>query len=125
MESKKEYQLIMVIVNKGYTDLAMNAATSKGARGGTQLSARGTGSKEIGKFYGIDIIPEKDVVLIIVEKNIADDVIKAIYDACGLDTQGAGIIFSLPVDDVIGLTANLDVSNIEKVWYIIIDILFI
>lgn len=114
MENEIKYELIIVIVNKGYTDLAMNAATSKGARGGTQLSARGTGSKEIGKFYGIDIVPEKDVVLILVEKKIVDNVIKAIYDACGLDTQGAGIIFSLPVDDVIGISNKLNLEKLDK-----------
>lgn len=112
----EKYELIVCILNKGYSDLAINAAKEKGARGGTIFQARGTGNKEIGKFYGIEIVPEKEVLLILVLHEIVDDVTKAIYEAAGLDTVGAGIVFTLPISDVYGLTSvkELKVEDYEN-----------
>ena len=61
------YQLIVAIVDKGFTDLVMNAAREKGARGGTVLSARGTSNKEIEEKFKIAISSEKEIVLILTE----------------------------------------------------------
>lgn len=102
--NQKKYELIMAIVNKGYTDLVMNAAYKEGSRGGTISVARGTGNPEMTKFYGINIQPEKEIVFIVVEREIKDNVMKRIYEDAGLATQGHGIVLSLPITDAIGLT---------------------
>lgn len=101
---QKKYELILAIVNKGYTDLVMNAAYSQGSKGGTITVARGTGNSELTKFYGINIQPEKEIVFIVVEREIKDSVMKKIYDDAGLATQGHGIVLSLPITEAIGLT---------------------
>jgi uncharacterized protein YaaQ len=46
-ETKKndDYEMVVAIVNDGYVDLAMDAAKKAGARGGTVLTARGTGKR--------------------------------------------------------------------------------
>ena len=98
-----EYELIMVIVNANYTEIAMSAAREEGARGGTIIHARGTGTKAMEEKYGIIITPEKEIILILVDKEIRDRVLNAVYKAVGLATDGQGIAFSLPVSDVIGL----------------------
>ena len=54
----KEHELIISIFNRGYSDTVMDAAKKAGARGGTVLNARGTGSHEVEKFFGITIQPE-------------------------------------------------------------------
>ncbi len=101
-ENKKEQkELIVCIVNNGFTDLVMGAAKRSGAKGGTTFHARGTGNPDIEKFFGISISPEKEVILIVVEKEIKDDVVSAIYKDAGLDTKGQGIVFTLPVDDFV------------------------
>lgn len=46
----KNFELIVVIINKGFTDLVMDAATKNGARGGTTFNARGTGNKNLEEF---------------------------------------------------------------------------
>lgn len=105
MENKEtKYELILAIVNKGSTDLVMNAANAAGGRGGTISVARGTGNPELAKFYGIAIQPEKEIVFIVVDRAIKDAVMKKIYDDAGISTQGQGIIVSLPITDAIGLT---------------------
>lgn len=100
MDEEKK-QLIVCIINSGFSDLVMEAAKAAGARGGTVLHARGTGNPSSEKFFGISISPEKEIVLIVVEEVIKDTVISKIYDECGLDTEGQGIVFSLPVDDFV------------------------
>lgn len=99
---KKE--LILAIVNNGYSDLVMEGARAAGARGGTIFNARGTGNPEIQQYFGVPIQEDKEMVLIIVDSEIKDNVLTEIYKSCGLDTKGSGICFSLPVGDTIGLT---------------------
>lgn len=98
-ESKKE--LVVCIINNGYADLVMNAARRTGARGGTTFHARGTGNPDIEKFFGISVSPDKEVILIVIDKEIKDEVVSAIYKDAGLDTKGQGIVFTLPVDDFV------------------------
>ena len=104
MENNQLYELIVTIVNKGATDLVMNAANKSGARGGTISVARGTGNPELAKHYGIVVQPEKEIVFIVVQKEVKDRVMKAIYEEAGIGTQGQGILISLPITDAVGLT---------------------
>ena len=58
------YQMINVIVNKGYAEDAMEAARKAGAGGGTIIGARGTAKEGDAAFFGMKIVPEKEIVLI-------------------------------------------------------------
>ncbi|MBO5286084.1 MAG: P-II family nitrogen regulator [Clostridia bacterium] len=111
---KFKYELILCIVNEGYSESVMEAAKAVGATGGTILHARGTANKEAEKFFRITVQPEKEIVMILVPISIKEDVLHALYKAVGLNTPGQGIAFSMPVDNVIGLTdgikANKDVK---------------
>lgn len=103
MDNKdKNYSLLIIITNKGSTDLVMNAARKAGSTGGTIAGARGTGNPDVAKFYGIAIQPEKEMVFIVVDTSIKDQVMKSIYDEAGLETPGQGIIFSLPITSAVG-----------------------
>ena len=103
MTVKQEYEAIFCIVNHGFSDLVMKAAKQNGARGGTIITARGTGDEETEKFYGIVITPEKEIVMILVPKKIKDNILHAIYDSVGLESPGQGIIFSMPISNVAGI----------------------
>jgi nitrogen regulatory protein PII len=104
--SDTEYSLILTIVNRGYAELVMDAAREAGARGGTVLYARGTGIHATEKFMDIDIQPEKEVVLTIVNKTAVRAIMHAILEAGGLRTKGRGISISLPVTDLVGFSDN-------------------
>lgn len=108
------HELIMCIVNKGFSETVMAAAKDAGARGGTILSGRGTANKEAESFFHIAIQPEKEVVMILVDIKIKDSVLHALYQKAGLDTMGQGIAFSLPVDNVVGLTPWKSVQKSEE-----------
>lgn len=99
-----DYELIMCIVNAGFSETVMEAAKDKGARGGTILHARGTANKSAEAFFNITIQPDKEIVMILVPNAIRDDVMHALYQQAGLKTAGQGIAFALPVTNTVGLT---------------------
>ena len=101
--------LIIAIVDKGNTDTVMDAAREAGAKGGTVVRAKGTGA-EIAKFFGVSISEEKEMVYIVTRHDHRDDIMKAIMDKAGVATDAHGILFSLPIDSVVGLKAfeNID-----------------
>ncbi len=103
-ENKMENKivLIMSIVDKGFTDVLMDSARNAGATGGTVVKAKGTGA-EIAKFFGVSISEEKEIVYIVADKQKRDDIMRAIMQSAGTATDGHGIVFSLPVDSVMGI----------------------
>lgn len=102
-----QFELIICIVNAGFSDVVMSAARECGARGGTVINARGTAKEEAEKTFGIVIEPDKEIVIILVENKIKEPILHAIYKQAGLNTPGQGIAFSLPVDDVIGISKKV------------------
>ena len=99
------HEVIVCIVNAGFSEAVMDAAKEYGARGGTVVFARGTASKDAESFFKITVQPEKEMVMILVPKEIKDDILHALYKNVGLNTRGQGIAFSMPVDSVVGLSA--------------------
>lgn len=99
----REFDLIVTIVNRGFSDQAIEAAKDAGAKGATVLNARGTGIHELEKFFAISIQPEKELILTIVHRKATRDIMHAIIEAAGLQTEGRGLAFSLPVGEVAGI----------------------
>ena len=60
-----EYELIVVVLDAGFADLAMDAAREAGAGGGTVLHAKGTGSARGEKFFSVRFAAEKDMLYIV------------------------------------------------------------
>ena len=90
---ENNYQMINVIVNKGYAEDAMAAARKAGAGGGTIIGARGTAREDDAAFFGMKIVPEKDMLIILVPAEKKDDILKAITDLPCFAETGSGIIF--------------------------------
>ena len=107
MNSKK-YEMIVCIVNAGFAVEAMETARKAGAKGGTIIRARGTANPEAEEFYNIQIQPDKEMLWLIVPKDIKDDVMHKLYQEHGLDSPSKGIAFSLPLSHVIGLHEDKD-----------------
>ena len=104
--SEVNFEVILCIVNNGFSETVMDAAKEVGARGGTVIHARGTANKEAEEFFHITIQPDKEIVMILVPTDIKDAVLRAVYEHAGLKTAGQGIAFSLPVDDVVGISTG-------------------
>ena len=97
------HEVILAIVNAGFAQEAMDVAREQGARGGTILNARGVAKEEAAAFFGITIHAEKEILMMVVEKEIRDKVLNALYKEMGMAKAAQGIVFSLPVSDVAGL----------------------
>jgi len=93
-----DFELIVCIVNAGYSQNVMEAAREAGAKGGTIIRGRGSANPESEEFFGLSIQPDKEMVLILVSSAIKEAVLKAVYSKCGLPTEGQGIAFTLPVE---------------------------
>ena len=99
MKEPTGHQLIFAIVNAGYADDLMAAARGAGARGGTILKARGTGTEADASFFGITIVPEKEVLLVLAESGAAPAICEAVRKAPCLTEPGSGIVFCVGAED--------------------------
>ena len=100
--SETKNVLIITVVDKGNTDLVMEAARGAGASGGTVVRARGTGA-ELAKFFGVSISEEKEMIYIVAKRTDRDVIMHAIMENAGSATEAHGVVFSLPVDSVVGI----------------------
>ena len=101
------YEVIFAIVNDGYADDVMAVAREQGVRGGTIINARGVAKEEAAAFFGITVHTEKEMVMMVVPKDIKDNVLNAIYKEMGMAKKAQGIAFSLPVTDTAGLVEQV------------------
>ena len=102
-EMNSGYSLLTVIVNNGYGDDVMTEARKAGATGGTIINARGTGKDEDVKFFGISLVPEKEMLLIVTENAKADAILEAIRQVPHLTEPGGGIAYAINVENFIVL----------------------
>lgn len=93
MADESEYKMITFIVNKGYAEDVMAAARNAGAGGGTIINARGTAREGDEKFFGMEIVPEKDMLVVLVPSEKTDSVLEAVKTLPCLQKKGSGITF--------------------------------
>ena len=105
-----DHEVIFAIVNAGFAEDVMEVARQQGVRGGTILNARGVVNEEAAAFFGITLHADKEILMMVVEKDIRDKVLNAIYKEMGMAKKAKGIAFSLPVSDVAGLAAKPEVA---------------
>ena len=97
------HEVIFAIVDAGFAEEAMEVAREQGVRGGTILNARGVARADAAAFFGITIHQEKEVLMMVVEKELRDKVLNALYKEMDMAKKAQGIVFALPVSDVAGL----------------------
>ena len=95
------YELLLVIANQGHTGSIMDAARAAGAGGGTVIHAKGTGMEGAAHFMGVELVNEKELVLIVSRTTLKNQIMQAIMQ--GADPKAGAIVFSLPVTDTAGL----------------------
>ena len=102
-EVNMEYEALYVIVDKANADKVIEISQKEGAKGATVVHGRGSGIQKKSVFLNMTIEPEKDIVLMLIKKEISERIKSAIYETMKLDENSKGIMFSLPVSDVRGL----------------------
>ena len=118
MEQKTSfpYELIVAISEKGTSELVMTAAHSAGAKGGTVLHAKAADTDFSAKFFGVSISSEKELTLIVSTHKSKDMIMRAIMEQAGIHSDAHTVLFSLPVENVVGLTSvTEEIASAEDV----------
>ena len=103
-EKKHTHDLILSVVNHGYSDELMSTAREAGARGGTVIQARSQAHQGAVKFFGVSVQEERELILILIEREKKVSIMQAISEKHGLNSDAHGIVLSLPVEDVSSLS---------------------
>lgn len=107
MASKKEktsmHELVIAVVNEKYSDAAVDAARAAGATGATVFHTRSVDNAKIEQAMGASIPEETDSIFLLTTKEYKLKIMEAIRDSAGLKTEGSAVIFSMPVDDLVGI----------------------
>lgn len=102
-EDKNMKVAIFTVIERGKAQDVVESSKKAGAKGGTILHGRGSAGEKAKFLLGMEIEPEKEIVMTIVDEAIMDDVIKNIREASDVDNSGKGILFVLPVSKSIGI----------------------
>ncbi len=97
-----EKELIVIITNRSATDLVIDAAREGGAGGGTVINAKGTAGLGTNTFMGITLAAEKEVILIVANKEDRMGIMRAVVQKAGAGTPAESVAFSLPITDAAG-----------------------
>lgn len=100
-------ELIVAILSENHATEAIRQARSLGVRGGTIVPAQGRGEHGGRTFLGMELVPEKEILLMAVEQARALPILEALYTQGELALPGSGIAFSIPVYLYAGLASSL------------------
>jgi len=89
--------LITFIVSHGDACDVMTVARKAGAQGGTILNAHGTYRGDDVEFFGMTLGSEKEMLVIVAEKAVADSILNAVKDFPVFKKTGGGIIYTTEV----------------------------
>ncbi|MDR1630524.1 MAG: hypothetical protein LBS36_10000 [Oscillospiraceae bacterium] len=101
-QESMKHDLILAVVNQGFSEELMDIARPAGARGGTVINARRVAGDAV-KFFGISVQEEREIVAIITQRATKKSIMQAIIRSFGMQSAARGVVFSLPVDDIAGL----------------------
>ena len=102
-ESKIMHELVIAVVNTKYTDLAIEAARVAGATGATVFHTKSINNERAEQAVGTKVSRETDSIYFLTTLEYKTKIMESVRDVAGLKTEGGAIIFSLPVDDLVGV----------------------
>lgn len=102
METNQNMKALLIIVNAGFANHAIEVAQNCGSTGATIISARGSGAK-YSSFLGIHYEPEREIIMSVVSQEVANKIIEAIETSLGKNTPTNGICFTMPVEHITSL----------------------
>ena len=97
------YELFISIVTEGEGEKVVDVVKKTAGTGGTLLLGLGAFAETVIKVFGIEINSEKDIVLNLVEKTMADTVEKSLVEQLPFHEKDFGIVFSVDAMHVKGI----------------------
>lgn len=100
---RKMHELIVAVVNQKFTDAVLDASRAAGATGATILHTRSVNNKQVEQIIGTTFKQETDTIAFLTSHEYKQKIMEAIRECAGLKTDGGAILFSLPVDSLVGI----------------------
>ena len=101
--NRKMHELIVAVVNQKFTDAVLDASRAAGATGATILHTRSVNNKQVEQIIGTTFKQETDTIAFLTSHEYKQKIMEAIRECAGLKTDGGAILFSLPVDSLVGI----------------------
>ena len=102
-EKKTMHELVIAVVNHKYTDAAVDAARAAGATGATVFHTKSINNARIEERMGTALPEQTETLFFLTTEEFKLKIMEAIRDVAGLKTEGGAILFSLPVDELVGI----------------------
>jgi hypothetical protein len=114
-----EFSAIIAMVPASKETQVIAAARSEGATGVSILNTRGEGIEDKRSFFGLTLDSPYDCLIFLVNRLRAPQILKAMEEAGEMKKDGAGLCFSMPVDEVRGLNKQLKVlmDEVEEDYF--------
>ncbi|NJP37489.1 P-II family nitrogen regulator [Alkalicoccus luteus] len=94
---------VIAVLDRSITkDVLAKLEKEEGVQSHTHWKASGHSSRD-GSLLGMKIHPERDCILLIIDKEKTKSVIKWINETAALDEPGNGVVFSVDLMEVAGL----------------------
>ena len=77
-EKREDVEMIVAMINRGYSDFVIDASRDAGATGATVLYGRSSIKKDDDFLNGVPIQAEKEIILILVKKSLRKKVMQEI-----------------------------------------------
>lgn len=100
MQSEFKYSLVLISVNRGFTDSVMQTARKAGATGGTVIKARHAEADIIEAFANVKLEDEKEIVAILAPEGTRNQILEDVNNEFGLKSEAQGVVLSIPVEKV-------------------------
>lgn len=101
--SERMHELVISVVSTKFTDAAIEAARAAGATGATVFRTKSVDNRRAEQRIGTAIDGETDTVFFLTNLEYRTKIMEAVRDVAGLKTEGGAVIFSVPVDDLVGI----------------------
>ena len=102
-EKKIMHELVIAVVNEKYSDVAVEAARAAGATGATVFHTRSVDNAKIEQAMGTALAEDTDTIFFLTNSEYKLQIMEAVRDSAGLKTEGSAVIFSVPVDELVGI----------------------
>ena len=107
-EKKTMHELVVAVVNQKYTDIAIDAARAAGATGATVFHTKSLNNSRIEERMGTALPEQTDSIFFLTTEEYKIKIMEAVRDTAGLKTEGGAVLFSLPVEDIVGIGGNFN-----------------
>lgn len=107
-----EFELILLVVNKGQGTPALRLAKKHGVRGGTIFFGRGTIKSKLLEFLELSDI-QREIVIMGARYPVVDETIQALSKELALHKPGHGIVVTIPMGALFGTHLDLECTQQE------------